>query len=576
MSGTGIRHLQRRDGIFHLRMRVPDDVRQMIGQREIRRSLGSCGIRTARRLVAIYAARILEAFEMVRILGNDQENVAKVMQHCLGDIVAQTEDYDRFRPRTNMPDQEIEWQEDMSRERIADLQCQIVMGTFDGRVIRTAERYVEGTAVEAASPAILEGVAHALIEEQRLAMLRLRDRISPFVPEHPLLRPQDRSSAVSYGPVAKGCPAAAHGGVTVGEAIASYIAAKGKLWRPKTLAARKWQLGYMQSSLGSDTILAAITKHDIRRFRDQITSLRKNHGPSKTVHFLKKLTSNEAHQIAPKSAELIFEPCKAMLRWAWSEEGLIDTNPAEGVRLVTQPSKAPVKSRRPFSEEELVKLFSSPLFIGHKSRDRRYDPGTKLIKDAKWWIPVLGFYTGARLGELAQLHTRDIYLDGPIPYISINEDNSGLSAGALQKHLKSPAAARNVPIHLDVMELGFAEFVARRTQSPKAPIRLFPEVDYGSDGQASTVFSKFFGRLMAKVNLTDPALVFHSFRHSAEDAFRNAGQHQYVIDRIIGHANGATSAGYGEGIDLETAYGAVVAMKLKGRLPALMNKKPVP
>ena len=399
MSGTGIRHLQRRDGIFHLRMRVPEDLRQMIGQREIRRSLGSCGVRRARCLVAICAARILEAFEMVRMLGNDQENAVKVMQHCFRDIVAQTESYDRFRPGTNMPDQEIEWQEDMSRERIADLQGQIVMGTFDCGVIRRAECYVEGAAVEAVSPAILEGVAHALIEEQRLTMLRLRDRVSPFAPGHPLLRTQGRDPAVSFGAATKARPAAADGGVTVAEGVASYIAAKSKVWVPKTLAARKWQLGYMQASLGADTILSNVTKHDVRRFRDQITSLRKNHGPAKAVPFFSKLTTNEAHKIAPKSAELIFEPCKAMLRWAWCEEGLIDANPAEGVRLVAPPSKATDKSRRPFTAEELVKLFSSPLFTGHQSRDRRYEPGTKLIKDAKWWIPVLGFATGARLGS---------------------------------------------------------------------------------------------------------------------------------------------------------------------------------
>ena len=541
----------------------------MIGQREIRRSLGSCGIRSARRLVAIYAARILEAYEMIRTTSDDRQKAAEIMQHCFSDFVSRADGYDRFRPCTDLPDQEIAWQEEMSRERIADLEGQIVTGRFDVGVTRAADCYAENPRIEPVSPAILEGVAYALIEEQRLTMLRLRDRVSPFISTHPLLRSPRENREVSC--TASNSRPAEIGGVTVGEAIASYVGAKGKVWRLKTLAARQWQLGYMQASLGADTILTAVTKHDIRRFRDQIRSLRKNHGPSKAVPFQKKLTTNEAHQISPKSAELIFEPCKAMLRWAWSEEGLIETNPAEGVRLVAPPSKETVKSRRPFSEDELVTLFSSPLFTGHKSRDRRYEPGTKIINDAKWWIPVLGFATGARLGELVQLHTRDIKLDGPIPYISINEDNSGLAANAPRKHLKSPAAVRNVPIHPDVMELGFAAFVAQRTKSAKGPVRLFPEVDYGSDGQASTVFSKLFGRLMAKVGLTDAALVFHSFRHNAEDAFRNAGQPQYVIDRIIGHANGATSAGYGEGIDLETAYAAVKAMKLKVRVPAVMS-----
>jgi len=152
-------------------------------------------------------------------------------------------------------------------------------------------------------------------------------------------------------------------------------------------------------------------------------------------------------------------------------------------------------------------------------------------------------------------------------YLSINDDN-GASPAADRKHLKTAAAVRLVPLHTDVMLLGFGGFVEKlRSKSKgKGSARVFPEVLYGSDGQASTVFSKFFARLMHKVGLTDPALVFHSFRHGAQDAFRNGKQPQYVIDRIIGHNDGKTSSGYGEGIDLETAHEAVQAMKLPVRL----------
>ncbi len=78
---------------------------------------------------------------------------------------------------------------------------------------------------------------------------------------------------------------------------------------------------------------------------------------------------------------------------------------------------------------------------------------------------------------------------------------------------------------------------------------------------------KWFARFLDRAGLKDPALVFHSFRHNAEDAFREALQHQYVIDRILGHSNGATSAGYGQGISLETAARAVRDLKMLIRLP---------
>jgi hypothetical protein len=129
--------------------------------------------------------------------------------------------------------------------------------------------------------------------------------------------------------------------------------------------------------------------------------------------------------------------------------------------------------------------------------------------------------------------------------------------------VKSEAGVRKVPLHPDLLSLGFAEFVAGRAKGKSQSKRLFHRVAYGADGQPSTIFSKWFARFLDKVGLNDPALVFHSFRHNAEDAFRNARQPQYVIDRIIGHSDGATSAGYGEGISLEVAQQAVHEMEMK-------------
>lgn len=174
------------------------------------------------------------------------------------------------------------------------------------------------------------------------------------------------------------------------------------------------------------------------------------------------------------------------------------------------------------------------------------------------------------MGELAQLHFADVRLEGPIPHLSINEESwrQRVRPEETRQILRGHTASASAP---DVIEFGFASFVARRRKWKKNTDRLFPEFPYGSDGQASTVMSKWFARFMDTVGLTDPALVFHSFRHSAEDAFRDALQPQYVIDRIIGHSDGATSARYGDGISLETAYGAVTAMKLKVRLPELWS-----
>lgn len=183
------------------------------------------------------------------------------------------------------------------------------------------------------------------------------------------------------------------------------------------------------------------------------------------------------------------------------------------------------------------------------------------MRDAHFWLPVLGYYTGARLGELVQLHVADVHLNGSVPYIDISEEGGEARGSGSEKSVKSEAGIRKVPIHPDVMALGFAAFVAKVAKDKRGK-RLFWQVGFGADGQASTVFSKWFARLMDKAGLRDPSLVFHSFRHTAEDAFRNALLPQYTTDRIIGHSGGKVSDGYGEGISLETASEALIKAKL--------------
>ena len=66
MSGGRFPHLQRRNGIFHLRMRVPRDVWLRVGLREVRRSLATYSPREAQTLAAIYVARLKGVFEMIK------------------------------------------------------------------------------------------------------------------------------------------------------------------------------------------------------------------------------------------------------------------------------------------------------------------------------------------------------------------------------------------------------------------------------------------------------------------------------------------------------------------------------
>jgi len=210
-------------------------------------------------------------------------------------------------------------------------------------------------------------------------------------------------------------------GPTVSQAVGDYLATKEKSWIAKTHKARVWQLGYLVEFLGKGKRLGEVKPADIREFRKRLPKLRAKHGQGKSLGFFEKLTDNENAQIKNKTARLIYEPALAFFRWAKSEEGLITVNPAEDIRWITQKIPKGEPARRPYTEAELLTLFRSPLFIGCKSKHRRFSLGEHVFKDAKYWIPILGYYTGARLGELVQLHVTDVKLDGDTPYLDLNE-----------------------------------------------------------------------------------------------------------------------------------------------------------
>lgn len=130
-----------------------------------------------------------------------------------------------------------------------------------------------------------------------------------------------------------------------------------------------------------------------------------------------------------------------------------------------------------------------------------------------------------------------------------------------------------MPIHPDLVALGFGRFVEKIRKKRNGSGRLFFEISYGSDGMASGPFSKWFARFRKTVGISDPKAVFHSFRHGAKDALRETLAPPYIIDQIMGHAEQAT-ASYGQGVSLETLYEAVKKMKFQLDLKTII--KPIP
>lgn len=561
-SGSRVPHLQRRHGTYHLRVRVPDDLRLRVGSREIRRSLRVHTFAQARPLALKYAARVMEVFEMARSQPLTREDIRLLVRTCFADMSRKVDD--GFLPRSDRPDLEVEIQQALFADEGVHVSAQLEDLDFTHPVTTEAARMLRQAGLspddvpEARMADLCSGVARAMLERDRLFHYRLVERLLPYQPLDPLFQ-----AAAMSAPLAAiaSQSATTPQGETLGAAVQTYLKEGKAQWTPKTHKDRDKKLSYLVQHLGADRVLSTITSQDVVSYRDAIRRLRKQSKRAAGSSFLAQQTENEAARISQTTAENIFVPCKAFFSWAKGHQALIAANPAEDVRFPKAKATKGGKPRRPFKADEIKRLFSSPVFTGMKSAKRRFEPGAVMLKDAYFWLPILGYYTGARLGELVQLHLADIHLDGPIPFIDISEEGGEARGTGGEKSVKTDAGVRRVPIHADVMALGFAAFVAKAVKEKRSK-RLFWQIGFGADGQASTVFSKWFARLMDKAGLTDPALVFHSFRHTAQDAFKNALTPQYVTDRIIGHTGGQVSDAYGEGVSLAVMQKAVSEMVL--------------
>lgn len=135
---------------------------------------------------------------------------------------------------------------------------------------------------------------------------------------------------------------------------------------------------------------------------------------------------------------------KSLLKYAYRDLELIPRNPWEGldVQYVTE------RRRSPWTVGQLKALFELPLFTAYELPTHWKAGGA-----AAYWVPLIGLYTGARIGELCQLRVEDIERDNTGAFIKISEEAPGAT-------VKTEAGLRSVPVHSELVRLGFLDYVA--------------------------------------------------------------------------------------------------------------------
>jgi len=212
--------------------------------------------------------------------------------------------------------------------------------------------------------------------------------------------------------------------------------------------------------------------------------------------------------------------------WA-KRHGRAPENVFDGMKI--KKPKGAKTDRKPYTPAQTARLY----------RELTHNATGLVKKNDNKWGALLGLFTGARLNEIAQLQASDIGQEDGIWFISISDE------GDDKKKLKADASKRKVPIHSELIKLGFLDFVQAQSGKP----RLFMSFSYNpKDGYGRNLGRWFRDTLLPGLDMKKPGLVFHSLRHTMVEQLAKADVAEPLYQEIVGHERqGVTQKFYNKG-----------------------------
>lgn len=294
--------------------------------------------------------------------------------------------------------------------------------------------------------------------------------------------------------------------------------------------------------LMDDMPITAFGISEARTFKERLTRCPQYFGlrPEFNGMTLRQVVDSAKHYktISPVTVNNRLRKLSAFLTWC-QDNGYMKSNPLSGMKVKVGVAK---DARLSFDRSDLGKVLN---LTALKREGQKHA--------WRYWLPLLGRATGARLEELCQLFTDDIISLQGIPCIRIDDTHT-------EQKLKNESSRRVLPIHPELIQLGFLSYVDSIRLS--ASDRLFPDLEAKRD-QLGHAPSKWFGRYRYKYGVSDPRKTFHSFRHTFIDDLRDAGVQDSLLKRLVGHVDGSVTFGvYGSRLPLEAMLNAITGLDL--------------
>ena len=200
-----------------------------------------------------------------------------------------------------------------------------------------------------------------------------------------------------------------------------------------------------------------------------------------------------------------------------------DINPATGFEI--KDKRRSDELRDPFSKEDLIKLFHSKQYL----KDTHKHP-------YQFWLPILGLFTGCRLEELCQLYVEDVKQVNGVWVLDINEDKPDKSVKTSERRL--------VPLHpFIVNDLNFVTGFVASKEDPDG--RIFTELKRVKEHYGHTPTQRF-KKYKESCGIESPPRMktFHSFRHTVANYLKQFDVDDKHIKELLGHSTGGVTPNY--------------------------------
>ncbi len=200
-------------------------------------------------------------------------------------------------------------------------------------------------------------------------------------------------------------------------------------------------------------------------------------------------------------------------------------NPFEGVKV--RLTKRIRNREKGFTADEAEAILKA---------SRRYAGSPKeqpKMTAAKRWVPLLGAYSGARVGELCQLRAEDVRQENGIHYVRITPEAGTVKSGLF----------RDVPLHDHIVDEGFLDFIKN---SGSGPLFYRAGPRRGKTSPAETVAGRLGKWVRTLGVIPEEIQPSHAWRHRLKTVGRELGADPRVLDAVQGHAARTAGDDYGD------------------------------